>query len=662
MCVAVVVLGVGCTDFNRVKEKFCVDFPGRCITVDGIEPATGPSRGGTQVIITGSGFPATVRATIGGMDLVDLVVENSSTIKGKAPAGMSGLADVEVSATGGSVKLAEAFRYVPSSEVDAGVDGGFDAGVDGGFDAGVADAGFDAGVDAGTKRSNGESCQSGDVCGSGNCVDQVCCESACTGQCEACDVSNSRGMCVPVTGAPHSSRPLCNGAGTSCEGQCGGTVRTECTYTASKCGGSSCTAGTEFGEGTCNLGQCSLTKLRDCETHACDGNRCLTVTQVAVGGATVHLSALGGFTCALMSNKTVRCWGANAVGQLGQGVGNLADLHRPTQVPGLSNVISIATSQQAFACALLSDYTVQCWGQNHRGQLGRNVISASISDPNPTPQPVQGVSAASKISLGSVHGCARTLLGGIACWGRNIYGQLGNGDTSSPLPDVPHASDVCWNGTGASCTAVSGMVDLTATITGTCATDVSNIYCWGSNITGLMQEATSVTPYNKPKKLAPTLVTRLMPSSSAQTVGVLVNDTFWGWGQNFSGIFGGAPGSDLLVPTQACADVSCSVNLTNVSQVFIGSWSACAIRDGGVAYCWGRNDEGVLGLGRVGPPDQYYLDAPSIDGGVLDMSVGSSHVCAVLDGGILRCWGADTSGELGDDDTVSKGVPTAPHW
>lgn len=96
-----------------------------------------------------------------------------------------------------------------------------------------------------------------------------------------------------------------------------------------------------------------------------------------------HIAAGGLHTCAVLEDATVRCWGSNHHGQLGQGtVGGVQRL--PTAVAGLTGVTSLALSRAAddgASCALRDDRSVHCWGDNAFGQLGR---AASAADPTPT--------------------------------------------------------------------------------------------------------------------------------------------------------------------------------------------------------------------------------------------------------------------------------------
>ena len=127
-------------------------------------------------------------------------------------------------------------------------------------------------------------------------------------------------------------------------------------------------------------------------------------------------------SCALMGDSTVKCWGDNSTGQLGDGT--TTNRPRPKTVPGLSGVTQLSLGD-GHSCALLSDGTVKCWGKNYSGQLGDGT---ALSRNNPAP--VSGLTGAIQISLGWYHSCALLTGGSVKCWGVNSRGQLGDGTST----------------------------------------------------------------------------------------------------------------------------------------------------------------------------------------------------------------------------------------
>ena len=119
----------------------------------------------------------------------------------------------------------------------------------------------------------------GEACESGLCVDGFCCNSSCTGQCEACDVPGSEGICSPVVGAPHGDRTPCASDGSICGGQCDGALRDGCVYPTSVCRSASCDASSHTAtlEASCDgQGNCPALQTRPCAPYVCDaaGVRC----------------------------------------------------------------------------------------------------------------------------------------------------------------------------------------------------------------------------------------------------------------------------------------------------------------------------------------------------------------------------------------------------
>jgi hypothetical protein len=143
--------------------------------------------------------------------------------------------------------------------------------------------------------ANGASCMLGSTCASGHCVDGLCCDLACTGQCEACDLTASPGMCKPVSGPPHGMRTACTNPGTTCGGVCDGVTAASCTYPPAStiCGaacdghcsgagacsstGGACPNGFACGAGTCKT---TCSGPADCQTNfTCNAPSCVRIAE-----------------------------------------------------------------------------------------------------------------------------------------------------------------------------------------------------------------------------------------------------------------------------------------------------------------------------------------------------------------------------------------------
>ena len=200
-----------------------------------------------------------------------------------------------------------------------------------------------------------------------------------------------------------------------------------------------------------------------------DGTLMDSPTPVTVVGLTnVSAVAAGGsHTCALRVDGSVGCWGSNDFGQLGDGTG--ASSRTIVVVPGLSNAIAVSAGW-AHTCALLQDQTVRCWGWNVSGQVGNGTTANAL-----TPVAVVGLAGASAVTAGWwQHSCARLTDGNVRCWGQNQWGQLGNGTTaSSATPVSMPTTDITWassnpsvatiDSTGLASAIASGNTTITAT-------------------------------------------------------------------------------------------------------------------------------------------------------------------------------------------------------
>src|ERR1044072_1035667 len=129
-------------------------------------------------------------------------------------------------------------------------------------------------------------------------------------------------------------------------------------------------------------------------------------------------------TCALLSDGTAQCWGGNNGGQLGIGT-TTWETATPTDVVGLSGATAISV-RRYHRCALLGSGSVRCWGYNLRGELGDGTTTRRYA-----PVAVSGLTDATAVSAGWAHTCAVRRHGTAKCWGANGLGQLGNRTSSS---------------------------------------------------------------------------------------------------------------------------------------------------------------------------------------------------------------------------------------
>jgi alpha-tubulin suppressor-like RCC1 family protein len=203
-----------------------------------------------------------------------------------------------------------------------------------------------------------------------------------------------------------------------------------------------------------------------------NGSLSNSATPVDVVGLTSGVTAIAAglsLTCAVMSGGSVKCWGADGWGALGNGSGTSVNV-TPIDVAGLGSAVSAITAGSNHTCALTTGGGVKCWGANYEAQLGNGLIS-NHSD---TPVDVVGFSSGvTAITAGGYHTCALSIGGDVKCWGHNWFGDLGDGsetDRSSPVDVIG---------------LTSGVSAIAAGFTHTCALmSGGGVKCWGENANG----------------------------------------------------------------------------------------------------------------------------------------------------------------------------------
>ena len=170
------------------------------------------------------------------------------------------------------------------------------------------------------------------------------------------------------------------------------------------------------------------------------------------------------------------CWGANSDGQLGDGT--TTDSYIPVHVNSATGMVFTNIDVgKAHSCSTNDMGELYCWGRNSFGQLGDGTINNKQS-PNLVNLPI-GYQAES-VSSGSEHTCAILNGSKLACWGRNAVGQLGDGTLLGKLE--PRLISV-----------VGGVTSVTAGSEQTCAITVDDqVWCWGQSRTGMFSSGNTV--------------------------------------------------------------------------------------------------------------------------------------------------------------------------
>jgi alpha-tubulin suppressor-like RCC1 family protein len=220
------------------------------------------------------------------------------------------------------------------------------------------------------------------------------------------------------------------------------------------------------------------------------GIGCTTSNLTSPGDAVMNLSGVarvvagGSHTCALLSDATVRCWGDDRSGQTGASQllipNNKYCQATPIRVITGITVLSLGGNH---TCAHASD--TRCWGSGASGQLGIGVVGTDYPAPTTGPALINTVQLVS----GTAHTCARLSSAGVSCWGANTFGELGSGSNTSSANAVG-ITQALWVGAMVSGTSA---VELAAGGNHTCARRSDGaVLCWGRNLDGELGDGTTM--------------------------------------------------------------------------------------------------------------------------------------------------------------------------
>ncbi|MFM7064483.1 MAG: RCC1-like domain-containing protein, partial [Actinomycetes bacterium] len=348
-----------------------------------------------------------------------------------------------------------------------------------------------------------------------------------------------------------------------------------------------------------------------------DGTSVQQNTPVTVLGLSNVAAIAAGeyYTCALLVDGSARCWGDNANGQLGDGT--TTDRSAPTVVGGLTGATAISASNSddvgvggEFTCALVANGSVRCWGENSRGQLG----DGTTTDRS-VPTAVTSLSSATSISVGTSHACASLADGAVKCWGGNEAGTIGDATTTDrPTPTAlagidtrtkvvevsaggratcatfqtslylsPGSLSACWgsrtsgrlgtpgeSGSSVSPTAVAASFGSSLIAVGanhTCSTGfLFSVLCWGQNDNGQLGDGTT-TNRSSPTFVGTTAAIGLTAGQDHTCI-LRFDGSVLCWGDNLSGQLGIGTTVDQTEPSLVSTLPTAVASLPPSASVF----------------------------------------------------------------------------------------------
>lgn len=457
----------------------------------------------------------------------------------------------------------------------------------------------------------------------------------------------------------------CSSGETLCSGVCKN-LQTD----SSNCGtcGTACPSGQ-----TCQSGSCaaSFTQLSAGKQHTCakfpngsvkcwgdntfgqlgDGT---TNEQTSVPLATVNLGTgrtatqvqiLGRHTCAILDNGDLACWGQNHKGQLGNGT--TTSVLSPTKVNvGTGRTVKQLALGPAYTCVILDNDTVKCWGQNTNGELG-NGTTTDLTSPPTNPVDLGSGRTAKSISAGASHVCAILDNDKVKCWGLNYFGEIGIGGSTGPNVKITTPLSTTINlGSGRTAKQVE------AGSMSTCALlDNDMVKCWGRDNHGFLGLNNggnlNVPSFSSINFGSGRIVKRLFVSKSFNGCVVLDNDAFTCWGYNLDGMYGFGNKTNLSSPSLTPVNWGSGRTVKKLFWYPYSTRHMCALLDNDTIKCTGIGFEGRLGQGNTTDFTSPPANPVTLGKTVKSMALGESHTCAVLSDNSVKCWGPNSSGQLG---------------
>lgn len=353
-------------------------------------------------------------------------------------------------------------------------------------------------------------------------------------------------------------------------------------------------------------------------------------------------------------------WGENDSGQVGNGAPG-ANVLTPTPVVGLpANVTQIAGGYD-HAVALLSDGTVRAWGENSYGQLG----DGSTTD-SPTPVTVSGLSGVVAVAVSADTSLALLANGTVVAWGANYYGQLGNGGNTGPDSCEGSAcSKIPVPVPGlASVVALAGGYEYSVALLAN-----GTVMTWGYDYYGELGRGAGTEEgcycISTPQPVPGVTGAVAISAGWYQAAALLQDGTVKDWGWNYYGDLGGGFDSSVSPPDCNCSGPVTVSGVSGAKATAAGGYHGLALLGDGALKSWGSNEYGQLGVGaNTGPEecDGYPCSKVAIPAGgglasTQAVAAGAYHSLALSSNGTVTAWGYNGDGALGDGTEEERSTP-----